>query len=151
MGRAGINGPRPAGSGPSPIMAALANRPAPQAPITLVHKGQTFKVAGSQSNVRAGTEIQVQTARPEVSLSVAEMDQGSWVIFELPGFTNATSGTEQVSLDALRRANETSYFRAGDTLWVKLVVTEAPRMPVRPLDIQASLTVKRQVSLADSR
>ena len=151
MGRAGINGPRPPGSGPSPIMAALANPPAPQAPITLIHKGQTFTVAGSQSNVRAGTEIQVQTARPEVSLSVAEMDQGSWVIFELPGFTNATSGTEQASLDALRRANETSYFRAGDTLWVKLVVTEAPRMPVRPLDIQASLTVSRQVSLADSR
>ena len=151
MGRAGINGPRPPGSGPSPIMAALANPPAPQAPITLIHKGQTFTVAGSQSNVRAGTEIQVQTARPEVSLSVAEMDQGSWVIFELPGFTNATSGTEQASLDALRRANETSYFRAGDTLWVKLVVTEAPRMPVRPLDIQASLTVRRQVSLAVSR
>src|SRR5690606_19023470 len=145
MGRAGINGPRPAGSGPSPIMAALANPPAPQAPITLIHKGQTFKVAGDQSNVRAGTEIQVQTARPEVSLSVAEMDQGSWVIFELPGFTKASSGTEQASLDALRRANETSYFRAGDTLWVKLVVTEAPRMPVRPLDIQASLSVSRQV------
>ena len=34
----------------------------------------------------------VKTERPEVSLSVSEMDQGSWVIFELPGFTNAASG-----------------------------------------------------------
>jgi cell migration-inducing and hyaluronan-binding protein len=141
--RSGINGPRPAGSGPSPVLAALANPPAPQAPITLVHKGQTFKVPGSQSNVRAGTEIQVQTERPEVSLSVAEMDQGSWVIFELPGFTKATSGTEKRSLDALRKASETSHFKNGDSLWVKLVVTDPPPMPVRPLDIQASMSVSR--------
>jgi len=74
---------------------------------------------------------------------VAEMDQGSWVIFELPGFTNAASGTEQRSLDALRQANETSWFRDRDSLWVKLVVTEPPRMPVRPLDFQASIAVSR--------
>ena len=93
--------------------------------------------------MRAGTEIQVKTERPEVSLSVSEMDQGSWVMFELPGFTNAASGTEQNSMDALRKANETSYFRGGDALWVKLVVTEAPVMPIRPLDIQASIAVSR--------
>ena len=56
------------------------------------------------------TEIQVLTERDEVSLSVSEMDQGSWVMFELPGFANAASGTEQGSMDALRQANETSYF-----------------------------------------
>jgi hypothetical protein len=72
--------------------------------------------------VRAGTEIQVVTERPEIGLSVAEMDQGSWVIFELPGFTNAASGTEKNSLDALRQSNETSYFRDGNKLWVKLVI-----------------------------
>ena len=50
------------------------------------------------------------------------MDKGSWVIFELPGFANAASGTKQDSMDALRKASETSYFRDKDALWVKLVV-----------------------------
>ncbi len=86
---------------------------------------------------------QVKTERPEVSLSVSEMDQGSWVIFELPGFTKAASGTEQASMDALRRANETSYFRSGDALWVKLVAATASVRPVRPTDMQASIAVSR--------
>jgi cell migration-inducing and hyaluronan-binding protein len=76
------------------------------------------------------------------------MDRGSWVIFQLPGFAAAASGQEQASLDALRKANETSYFRDGDVLWVKLVVTEAPRMPIRPLDIQASVAVTRGQAVA---
>ena len=143
MGRSGINGPRPAGSGPSPLLAAVASPPPPEAPITLIHKGKTFKVPGSASNVRAGTEIQVQTERQELNLSVAEMDQGSWAIFELPGFTKATSGTAQGSMDALRKASETSYFKAGNALWVKLVVADPPVMPIRPLDIQASIAVSR--------
>jgi cell migration-inducing and hyaluronan-binding protein len=71
------------------------------------------------------------------------MDRGSWVIFELPGFTNAASGTEKGSMDALRQANETSYFRDGNALWVKLVAN-APVMPViRPTDLQASIAVSR--------
>jgi cell migration-inducing and hyaluronan-binding protein len=49
------------------------------------------------------------------------MDEGSWVILELPGFTTAASGTEQSSLEALRKTGGTSYFRDQDTLWVKLV------------------------------
>ena len=49
------------------------------------------------------------------------MDKGSWVIFELPGFTTAASGTELYSLDALRRASDTSYFKGQDALWVKVV------------------------------
>ena len=94
--------------------------------------------------MRAGTEIEVKTERPEVTLSLAEMDQGSWVIFELPGFTEAASGTEQVSMDALRQANETSWFPDGDALWVKLVAA-APVMPViRPTDLQASIKVSRE-------
>ena len=93
--------------------------------------------------MKAGTEIQVKTERPEVTLSLAEMDKGSWVIFELPGFANAASGTEQGSMDALRQANETSWFRDGDALWVKLVAAP-PVMPViRPTDLQASITVSR--------
>ena len=97
----------------------------------------------NQSTVRAGTEILVKTERQQVSLSLAEMDQGSWVIFELPGFTKAASGTEQPSMDALRKANATSYFRGGDALWVKLVVTKPPLPIVRPTDLQASIAVSR--------
>ena len=93
--------------------------------------------------MRAGTEIEVKTQRPQVTLRLAEMDLGSWVLFKLPGFTTAASGREQRSLDALRQANETSYFRAGDALWVKLVVTKPPLPVVRPTDLQASISVSR--------
>jgi cell migration-inducing and hyaluronan-binding protein len=75
----------------------------------------------TSTNVRAGTEIKVTTERPEVSLRLTELDQGSWVVFELPGFTKAASGTEQKSLDALRKASDTSYFKDKDALWVKVV------------------------------
>ncbi len=123
--------------------AALFSRSAPQAPIALVRNGKEFKIFGDQSTVKAGTEIQVKTERQEVTLSLAEMDEGSWVMFELPGFTNAASGTQQRSMDALRQANETSYFNDGDTMWVKLVA-DAPVMEViRPTDLQASITVSR--------
>jgi cell migration-inducing and hyaluronan-binding protein len=71
------------------------------------------------------------------------MDQGSWVIFELPGFANAASGTELGSMDALRQADATAYFRDGNTLWVKLVVSEPLLMPIRPSNMQASITVSR--------
>ena len=99
--------------------------------------------------MKAGTEIQVKTERQEVSLSLAEMDQGSWVIFELPGFTKAASGTEQPSMDALRKANETSYFRDEDALWVKLVVTKPPLPIVRPTDLQASIAVSDRYVFRD--
>ncbi len=123
---------------------ALFTRRPPQAPIALVRGGREFKISGDQSTVRAGTEIQVRTERPEVTLSLAEMDEGSWVIFELPGFTHAASGTEAGSMDALRAANETSWFRDGEALWVKLVA-DAPVKPViRPTDLQASITVSRE-------
>jgi cell migration-inducing and hyaluronan-binding protein len=124
--------------------AALFSRRPPQAPIALVRNGKEFKISGDQSTVRAGTEIQVKTERPEVTLSLAEMDQGSWVMFELPGFTKAASGTEKGSMEALRQANETSYFSDGDALWVKLVAAP-PIMPViRPTDLQASIKVSRE-------
>jgi hypothetical protein len=63
----------------------------------------------------------VTTERPALNLSVRELDKGSWVIFELPGFTTAASGTEQSSLDALRKASATSYYKDNGSLWVKLV------------------------------
>jgi hypothetical protein len=63
----------------------------------------------------------VTTERPSVSLSLTELEKGSWVIFQLPGFTSAASGTQQNSLDALRQASDTSYFKDKDALWVKVV------------------------------
>src|SRR5690606_21044554 len=130
--------------------AALFSRRAPQAPITLVRNGKEFKAPGDQSTVKAGTEIQVKTERPEVTLSVSELDAGSWVIFELPGFTTASSGTEQRSLDALRQARETSWFRDGNTVWVKLVAAPPVMQIIRPTDLQASITVSRGQNSASS-
>ena len=54
-------------------------------------------------------------------LTLTELDRGSWVIFELPGFTTAASGTPQDSLVALRQASATSYYKGQDSLWVKVV------------------------------
>ncbi|MDR2216429.1 MAG: G8 domain-containing protein, partial [Nevskiaceae bacterium] len=120
--------------------AAMRSRRPPQAPITLVRNGKEYKISGDQSTVKAGTEIEVKTDRQEVTLSLAEMDAGSWVIFDLPGFANAASGTQQSSLDALRQAKETSYFRDGDTLWVKLVAKPPVMQIIRPTDLQTSIT-----------
>ena len=66
------------------------------------------------------------TERPNVNLSVTELDKGSWVIFQLPGFTTAASGSQQNSLAALRTASDTSYFKDQDSLWVKLVSSGDP-------------------------
>lgn len=40
----------------------------------------------------------------EVAISLSETAKDSWVVFELPGFTEATSGNQQDTLDALRKA-----------------------------------------------
>ena len=71
--------------------------------------------------MRAGTEIKVTTERPSLNLSINEMDKDSWVILELPGFNTAASGTAVDSVDALRKANATSYYKGNGALWVKLV------------------------------
>ena len=135
------------GASDSPLVqaqrAALFSRRAPQAPIALVRNGKEFKISGDESTVKAGTEIQVKTERQEVTLSLAEMDAGSWVIFDFPGFAKAASGKEQSSLDALRQAKETSWFRDGDALWVKLVAAPPVMQIIRPTDLQASITVSR--------
>ena len=139
-------GLNPGASPAQQIAAAAAAAPVrapPEPPVTLVRNGREFQITGNQSTVRAGAEILVKTQRPEVSLSMSEMDLGSWVIFQLPGFTKAASGTELASMDALRKANETSYFRGPDALWVKLVVAKAPLPIVRPTDMQASIAVSR--------
>ena len=123
--------------------AALFSPRPPLAPIALVRGGKEFKISGDISTVRAGTEIEVKTERPEVTLSLAEMDEGSWVMFELPGFANAANGSQQGSMDALREADETSWYRDVDALWVKLVADAPVREIIRPTDLQASITVSR--------
>jgi cell migration-inducing and hyaluronan-binding protein len=61
------------------------------------------------------------TERPTLTLRLTELDKGSWVIFQLPDFNKADSGTQQTSLKALRKASETSYFKDKKALCVKLV------------------------------
>ena len=107
-----------------PVLAHLgpaggAGRPPAQPPVVLSRNGREYSF--NSGNVRAGTEIKVTTERPSVNLTLSELDAGSWVIFELSGFTTAAAGTEQSSLDALRKAGDTSYFKDKDALWVKVV------------------------------
>jgi cell migration-inducing and hyaluronan-binding protein len=89
-------------------------------PVKLSRKGKEFAVAVG-TNVRAGMEIKATTERTSMDLHVLELDAGSWVILEIPGFTTAASGAPQDSLDALRKASVTSYYKGADALWVKLV------------------------------
>jgi hypothetical protein len=91
-------------------------------PVVLSRNGKDFTASG-ETNVRAGTEYKVTTERPTLNINVKELDAGSWVMFELPGFTTASSGTPQESLDALRKAGATSYYKGNGSLWVKLVST----------------------------
>ena len=147
-GRAGgPGGPGAAkGGAPGGRGGAAAGGAAAQAPIVLSRNGKDFKITNNQSTVRAGTEIRVKTERPEVSISLTEMAKDSWVVFELPGFANATSGKQQDSIDALRKATETSYFKGPDAVWVKLVIPTAPKgigMDQFNSGTQASITVRR--------
>jgi cell migration-inducing and hyaluronan-binding protein len=105
----------------------FGNAPIPD-PITLSRNGRQFEYAG-QTTIRSGAEVKVATARASVPLTLTAMDKGSWVIFELPGFTSAAAGAEQSSLAALRDADETSYYKDDDTLWVKLVSEDTGREP----------------------
>jgi cell migration-inducing and hyaluronan-binding protein len=90
-------------------------------PIILQRNGRRFEYTGGNT-IGSGAEVRVETARESLSLSLSEMDDGSWVIFELPEFTTSAGGVAQSSLEALRDASDTSYYQDGDTLWVKLVV-----------------------------
>jgi cell migration-inducing and hyaluronan-binding protein len=83
-----------------------------------------------------------------MSISLREMDQGSFVILRLPGFASSAEGTQQDSLAALRDAKSTSYYKDGDTLWVKLVVEDAAHkgpvvVRVGNLTAQATVDVSR--------
>ena len=122
---------------------APSGQPAP-APIVLSRNGRQFEYSG-ETTIRSGTEVRVDTARTSTTLALREMDDGAWVIFELPGFTTAATGVEQSSLAALRAASTTSYYKNGDTLWVKLVVPNVPTEsgPRSGLAPRASIEVSR--------
>jgi cell migration-inducing and hyaluronan-binding protein len=122
----GAGAPAAAAAPPAPVAIApgggrIRGNAAPQGPpVVLSRNGKEFTANGA-TNVRAGTEYKVTTERPNLSLSISELDAGSWVMFELPGFTTASAGTAVDSLDALRKAGTTSYYKGNGTLWVKLV------------------------------
>jgi hypothetical protein len=115
----GAPGARAGGPGAAGARAGGAGAAPAEPPVVLSRNGKDYTV--TSGNVRAGTEIKVTTERPTVSLTLSELDKDSWVIFQLPGFNTAASGTPQTSLDALRKAGETSYFKDKDALWVKVV------------------------------
>jgi cell migration-inducing and hyaluronan-binding protein len=124
-GAAGPGAAAPRGAAPAPGATAprggrAGGRGAAAPPIVLSRNGRTFNVSGN-TTVRAGTEIKAETEQSPVNISVSELDSGSWVIIELPGFATANAGTPQNSLDALRNATATSYYKGDGSLWVKLV------------------------------
>ena len=117
-GAAGRGGQQGAGAGRGGPGGRAGGAP-PAPPVVLSRNGRDYTLTAT--NVRAGSEIKVTTERPAVSLRLSELDKGSWVIFQLPGFNTAASGTQQTSLDALRAASDTAYFKDKDALWVKMV------------------------------
>src|SRR5690606_33424324 len=123
-------------------------------PIILQRDGRRFEYIG-ETTIGSGAEVRVETSRDTLSLSLTEMDDGSSVILELPGFTAAAGGAETSSLAALREAGETSWYSENGTLWAKLVVDNAagltvspggnapPGLAVRALPVGAKLDVSR--------
>src|SRR5690606_28670188 len=117
-------------------------------PIILQRNGRRFEYNG-ETTIGSGAEVRVETGRDTLSLSLREMDQGSFVIFELPGFATSAGGMQEASLAALRDANRTAYYKDGDTLWVKLMVEDAAQKgpvveQVGNLTAQATIAVGRE-------
>jgi len=136
----------PAGPGGPAVGAPGGPGAAAPQPVTLSRNGRQIEYTG-ETTIRSGAEVKVETDRQAVSLALREMDNGAWVIFELPGFTTATAGTKKNSLNALRAATDTAYYRNGNTLWVKLVVAnaDAQAAPGGNLGARTSIEVRRQV------
>ncbi|MXO59731.1 transmembrane domain-containing protein [Altererythrobacter salegens] len=116
-------------------------------PVVLERNGKRFEYNG-ETTLPSGAQIKVVTARNDLALHLREMDRGSWVIFELPGFTPPAGTTQAASLDAMRASDTTAWFKDGNTLWAKLVVEDATAdgpvvVQVGTLRAQASLDVSR--------
>ncbi len=114
-------------------------------PIVLSRNGRKLNLTG-QLTVLAGTEVRAESEAPTLNVQVSEMDPGSWMIVELPGYTTAASGETQGSLQALRSATSNSYFKGEGSLWVKVIAngggmtqgTAAGRGGLAPSSIQVS-------------
>jgi hypothetical protein len=117
-------------------------------PIILSRNGKRYEY-NEEATIPSGAELRVETARKTLSIGLREMDKGSFVILELPGFAAAAAGTPQDSLAALRGAKSTSYFNDGKTLWVKLVVEDpVPKGPV--LVRVGNLRAQAMIDVTDS-
>jgi cell migration-inducing and hyaluronan-binding protein len=150
-------GPAPLAAGPGGPGAAKGGPGGPGAakgapggrgaamPIVLSRNGRKLNLTGALT-VLAGTEIRAESEAPTLNVQVSEMDPGSWMIVELPGYTTAASGEAQGSLQALRSATSNSYFKGDGALWVKVVAngngmtqgTAAGRGGLAPSSIQVS-------------
>jgi cell migration-inducing and hyaluronan-binding protein len=122
VGRLAVGVPGGPGGPRIPVGPPGAPAGPPPAPVVLSRNGKAFTLAG-ETNVRAGAEIRLTTERPSVDLRLSELERGSWVLFELPGFASAAAAAPQDSLDALRKAGVTASYKARDALWVKIVAT----------------------------
>lgn len=145
---AGPGGPGAAKGGPGGPGAAKGAPGGPGRgaanPIVLVRNNRRLNLTG-QLTVLAGTEIRAESEAPTLNVQVSEMDPGSWMIVELPGYNTAASGTAVSSLDALRSATSNSYFKGQGSLWVKVVANgggmiagAAGRGGIAPSSIQVS-------------
>jgi len=110
--------------------------------VVLSRNGRKLSVSGD-TTVLAGTEIRAESEAPSLNITVRELDKGSWVIVELPGYTKAATGTAQTSLDALRSASDTSYYKGDGSLWVKLVSDGGGARPGRGGGTGGSIQVSR--------
>ena len=112
-------------------------------PVMLSRGGKRYEYNG-ETTIPSGAELRVETARKTLQMSLREMDKDSFVILELPGFAGAADGAPQDSLAALRSAKTTSWFKDGDTLWVKLVVEDPSHqgpVVVRVGNLRAQATI----------
>ena len=92
-------------------------------PIMLSRNGRRYEYTG-QTTIRSGAEVRLETGRKSLALSLRELEKGSSVIFELPGFTKSSAGEAETSLAALRSAPGTAYFKDDKSLWLKVVVAD---------------------------
>jgi cell migration-inducing and hyaluronan-binding protein len=111
-------------------------------PVVLTRNSRKLSVNGD-TTVLAGTEIRAESEAPSLNISVRELDSGSWVLVELPGYSTAATGTAQTSMEALRSATSTSYYKGDGTLWVKLVSSGRSPRPGRGGGTADSIQVSR--------
>ncbi|MEL1250796.1 G8 domain-containing protein [Aurantiacibacter gilvus] len=132
MGRFSVGGQFGFGNGP------IAD------PVVLSRDGRRFEYTG-ETTIRSGSEVRVETGRDELALSLREMDDGSSLVVEIPGFTAADGGLQVTSAEALQAADQTAWFASDDGLWVKLVVDDGSdaSMPSPSGGVGASLTGPR--------